>query len=127
MNPQFPMLACSSMDQGGGDIAMILLLLVGWGLSGLLALVNLFLIAFLKLPLRFKKINFVGWVFYVVPGIILMLGSYNPIPFGKTPNVIWLAYIVDVPLVITAHFIYLLWRRRRFRDIHKNARRERVS
>ena len=113
MSAHIPMFACSSMDHGGTDIAKILLLLAGWGLSGLLALVNLFLIVFLKLPLRFKKVNFAGWACYVVPGIILVLGLYGWLPLEITSSPIWMVYIVAMPFVTTAHLIYLVRTRRR--------------
>src|SRR6266446_611454 len=100
-----PILACGSMHLSGAQIALILFFIVGWWVSGALALVNAMLISFLKASPKFKTVHLGLWAFYVVPGIILLLGLYDKIPLNKTPSAIWIGYAIAIPFVTISHFV----------------------
>ena len=115
MNSVEPMLACGSMHLTGTQVALILFFIVAWWLSGALAIVNALLLSFLQVSPRFKTLHFAGWVIYVVPGIVLLLGLYDNIPLAKTPPAIWITYALAIPFVTVLHFGFLWWTRRKIR------------
>jgi len=122
-----PMFACGSMHLNPGVIALILFFVAGWWVSGALAVVNPLLIVFLKVSARFRQINFGCWAFYVVPGIILLLGLYDKIPLNQTPNAPWIAYALAIPFITVFHFVFLLRTRRRIRKAALNEMESRLN
>jgi hypothetical protein len=115
MYPIQPIFACGSMHLAGGQIALMLFFIVGWWMSGALALVNAGLISFVRVSPKLKGVHFGLWGFYVIPGIILLLGLYDKIQLANTPSAIWITYAIAIPFVTVSHFVFLFRTRRKIR------------
>jgi len=116
------MFACSSMHISDSQMALMVFFFAGWWVSGALAFINPSLIFFLKATPRFKTVNFVWWALYFLPGaVLLLLGLYEKIPFGRTLSNLSIFYALAIPFIAVSHFVFLLWTRRKLRA-RKNKR-----
>ena len=107
MNLALPMLA--SGGAGSAGMALVSALVVCWGLSALLAVANLLLVVFLKLPRRTR-------VAHVLVFLVALIGTDLFFAGGFKQSLFRLACeAFGVPLLVMAQFGHLLVMYRRLR------------
>ena len=109
-----PMLACRG--PGPGVTALLSALAACWLLCGLLALANLVLIVWLKLPRQVRRAHLVFFLVCLVWAGVLFAGGFNQ-SFGL---IAFAAF--GIPVLVAGQFGHLLILRRRLRP--RRVRRE---
>ena len=101
------MLACRG--PGPGVTALLSVLVACWGLSALLAVANLALIVWLKLPRQVRRAHLVLFLVSLIWAGVLFAGGFNQ-SFGL---VAFAAF--GIPILVVGQFSHLLILRRRLR------------
>jgi len=97
-------------------VALIYLAIGCWVLAAILALVNLIILANIKISQRLKKTHGVVFLVYLGFAIALFAGGFNQ-------NFFTVAIAVfGIPIMVASHFVYLLCLRRRVRVQDKDER-----
>jgi hypothetical protein len=108
-----PIIACH-INITAGQLLLILFYIVGWWTSAALALVNPILLARLNGSRRFDALNVFLWVFYVLPGIVVLLELFDKVHLHLPPFLL-VAYSLAIPFVTVSHFAFLFYKRRKLR------------
>jgi len=98
MNFGSPLLACS-LNITGGQFALLLFLFAIWWAGCALAIVNPVFVYFLPASREFKIVHFTLCAFYVVPGLVMLLGSYDQIRISGLAGEILPLYTVAIPFI----------------------------
>lgn len=119
-----PMLACRGLDFPPGLLLLLLVVLVGWVLSALLIVANLFMI-FFNSSSRFFTLAHTGIVALCVGLTVWLfrLATHTDLSnaaFATAQGTIY-ALVFIIPAMVSGHFIYLKFLRRKpsREEIHK--------